>query len=55
LQALVQRIKAVMGDSAMQARAAAVAQEVAAYPGVAAAADAALAASSPWQALQGKL
>jgi UDP:flavonoid glycosyltransferase YjiC (YdhE family) len=55
VQALVQRIKAVLADSAMQARAAAVAQEVAAYPGVAAAADVVLAAASPWEALQGKL
>ena len=49
------RIKAVLADSAMAARAAAVAREVAGYPGVAAAADVVLAAASPWQALQGKL
>lgn len=49
------RITTVLNDGAMQARAAAVAQEVAGYPGVAAAADVALAASSPWEALQGKL
>jgi hypothetical protein len=55
LQALAQRITAVLADSGMQARAAAVAQEVAGYPGVAAAADVVLAAASPWEALQGKL
>jgi hypothetical protein len=54
-QALVQRIKAVLEDSGMQARAAAVAREMAGYPGVAAAADVVLAAASPWEALQGKL
>ncbi|WIA18325.1 hypothetical protein OEZ85_009790 [Tetradesmus obliquus] len=54
-EALVGRIKAVLADSAMAARAAAVARQVAGYPGVAAAADVALAAASPWQALQGKL
>jgi hypothetical protein len=49
LQALVQRIQQVLGDGGMQARAAAVAAEVAAYGGVARAADIALSAVSPWE------
>lgn len=49
LQALVQRIQQVLGDGGMQARATAVAAEVAAYAGVARAADIALGAASPWE------
>lgn len=48
-QALVQRIQQVLGDGGLQERAAAVAAEVEAYPGVARAADIALGAVSPWE------
>lgn len=51
-QSLVTRIKEVLADSSMQARAAAVAAEVASYPGVAQAADIALNTVSPWEKLK---
>jgi UDP:flavonoid glycosyltransferase YjiC (YdhE family) len=51
-QGLSKRIQEVLQDSSMHARAAAVAEEVAGYAGVAQAADVALAAVSPWNKLK---
>lgn len=52
VQGLVQRIREVLDDSRMQARAAEVAGEVSGYAGVSQAADVALSATSPWSKLQ---
>lgn len=54
MQVLVARIQEVLGDSSMQARAAAVAKEVSGYRGVAQAADIALSAVNPWEAPNGR-
>lgn len=51
LQELCARIQHVLSDSAMQTRAATITKEVATYGGVAAAADIALQATSPWGGL----
>lgn len=51
LQDLVSSIQRVLADNNMQARAVPVAQEVAAYGGVAQAADIALSAANPWGCL----
>ncbi len=53
LQELSKRIREVLQDSRMQAKAAAVAVEVAGCAGVSQAADIALGTTSPWSKLRG--